>query len=128
MIISCFPKGAFSDLRATNVLNDNSWETISKVAAAGKAQNYWAVGDTKEVIINGTVGVTTFNNLSVWAFIIGFNHNSSIEGNNSIHFQIGKNAQTNGKNICFTDAKYNTAVTSAGYFNMNYSASNVGGW
>lgn len=116
------------NIKATEILNDNSWEIISAVAAEGQALNYWAVGDTKQIIINGKVGKTTFDNLSIWAFIIGFNHNSDIEGNNTIHFQIGKTAQTGGTDICLIDSNYNSASSSAGYFNMNYSRENSGGW
>lgn len=109
-------------------LNDCTWEDISKITALGKASEYFSVGDAKQITINGKVGNTTFSNLSIWAFIIGFDHNSSIEGNNTIHFQIGKSGQINGTNLCIADSKVTTASTSAGYFNMNYSNSASGGW
>lgn len=110
-------------------LNNNPWTLISVISSTGLAANYWAVGDTKEITINGTVGLTTFDNLSIWAFILGFNHNPTYEGESSIHFQIGKSAQTSGKNLCLIDSKYGSSVSStAGYFNMNYSSSNSGGW
>ena len=109
-------------------LNDVSWEDISAISQSGQAANYFSVGNAKEIIINGTVGNTTFSNLSVWAFILGFDHNSSVEGTGRIHFQIGKTAQTGGTDICLIDSKYNSSSTSAGYFNMNYSNSNSGGW
>ena len=47
------------------VLNNNSWETISKISQAGLAAQYWNVGDTKDIVINGTVGDTTLTNLTV---------------------------------------------------------------
>ena len=111
-------------------LNNNDWDIIQRVSSKGIGANYWAVGDTKQVIINGTVGSTTFNNLSTWAFILGFDHNSDIEGSNTIHFQIGKTAQTSGTDICLSDSKYGSAVSSStiGYFNMNYTSSNKNGW
>lgn len=110
-------------------LNDIHWEDISMISQSGKAANYFSIGETKEIVINGQVGDTTFDNLSVWAFILGFDHNSDIEGNNTIHFQIGKTAQTNGTDICLIDSKYGLTVpTTAGYFNMNYSDSSSGGW
>lgn len=109
-------------------LNDISWEQISAIAAAGKAAEYFSVGDAKEIVINGTVGNTTFSNLSVWAFIIGINHNSSIEGNNTIHFQIGKNSNNSATNICLVDSYYNKSPNNAGYFTMNTSQTNSGGW
>lgn len=109
-------------------LNDYTWAEISEISSSGQASNYWAVGDTKQVTINGKVGSTTFSSLNVWAFILGFNHNSYREGTNKIHFQIGKTAQTGGTDICLIDSKYGSSSSSAGYFNMNYSNSNSGGW
>lgn len=109
-------------------LNDISWEDISAISQSGQAANYFSIGEAKEIIINGAVGNTTFDNLSVWAFILGFDHNSEIEGNNMIHFQIGKTAQTGGKDICLISRGYGNNVSVAGYFNMNHSLSNSGGW
>lgn len=107
------------------VLNNNSWETISKVSQMGLAAQYWAVGDTKTITINWKVGNTTFSNLSVGAFILGFNHNSSREGANRIHFQIGK---IGGKQIALVDSHYGSSGSSASYFQVNASNTNSGGW
>ena len=107
------------------VLNNNSWETISKVSQMGLAAQYWAVGDTKTITINGKVGNTTFSNLSVDAFILGFNHNSSREGANRIHFKIGK---ISGVHIALCDSNYGRSGASASYFQMNASMLNSGGW
>lgn len=109
----------------TTTLNDNSWATIREVSSAGKGANYWAVGDAKSIVINGKVGNTTFSNLSVNAFILGFNHNASREGNNLIHFQIGK-IGTTPVGLC--DSQYNNTTTSSGYFNWNTSNTNNGSW
>lgn len=109
-------------------LNDNSWKTISKVSDTSQGENYWAIGDTKEITINGMVGNTQISNLSVWAYIIGFDHNNEIEGKGQIHFLIGKTAQNQGMDICLVDSLYGSKSTSAGNFNMNYSSTNVGGW
>lgn len=106
-------------------LNNNSWETISKVSQMGLAAQYWAVGDTKTITINGAVGNTTFSNLSVDAFILGFNHNSSREGANRIHFKIGK---ISGVHIALCDSNYGSSGSSASYFQMNASNTNSGGW
>ena len=109
----------------TTSLNDNTWATIKEVSDAGQGENYWSVGDTKRITINGKVGNFTFSNLAIDAFIIGFNHNSSREGTNRIHFQIGK---INGKDVCLCDSQYGTGQSSNGYFNMNPNNSNSGGW
>lgn len=117
------------DFDVSKTLNDNTWDVVSQVSDLGIGANLWAVGDTKEITINGTVGNTTFSNLSTWVYILGFDHNSDIEGTGKIHFQIGKTAQTSGTSICLIDSKYNKSVSStAGYFNMNYSNSSSGGW
>ena len=107
------------------VLNNNDWATIRAVSDASQGANYWSVGDTKTITINGKVGNTTFSNLSVDAFILGFNHNSSREGANRIHFKIGK---IGGKQIALVDANYGSNVNGPGYFHMNTSNTNSGGW
>ena len=43
---------------------------------AGEGANFWSVGDTKPIVINGKVGNFTFSNLTINPFILGFNHNS----------------------------------------------------
>ena len=108
----------------TKVLNDNSWETIREVSSAGLGANYWAVGDTKSIVLNGAVVGYTFSNLTVNAFILGFNHNSAKEGANKIHFQIGKIGSTA---VALCDSQYNNYGSSAG-FRMNTSNINSGGW
>lgn len=40
-------------ISADPVLENNDWATISKVARAGKAEEFWKVGDKITVIING---------------------------------------------------------------------------
>ena len=112
---------------ADDVLNNNDWDTISEVSSAGEAANYWSVGDRKQVTLNGTVGSCSFSNFSTYAFIIGFNHNSSREGSNKIHFQLAKTALSGGADICFTDSSYNSSGSSAA-FRMNTSNTNSGGW
>ena len=109
----------------TSTLKDNSWETIGQVSAAGQGANYWSVGDTKAISINGTVAGYSFSSFSVDAFIIGFNHNSTKEGNNKIHWLIGK---VGGKLVGLCDNNYSSEVTSSNGFHMNTSQSNSGGW
>ena len=108
-------------------LNDCSWEDISKIAAAGLASQYWSVGATKTITINGKVGTLSLSNLSVDVFILGFDHNSSVEGSNRIHFQIGK---ISSKLIGLIDGGYNSYDTNGTkYFNMNHWGNyNYGGW
>lgn len=96
------------------VLNNNSWTTIQQISNLNLGESFWAIGDTKNITFSGTVVSTTFN-LDTWVYIIGFNHNSDIEGN-GIAFQCFKTAQTGGVDICLTS------------FYMNSSNTNSGGW
>ena len=113
---------------ASTTLNDNSWETIHAISDAGTGANYWSVGDCKAVTVNGTVGTQAVNG-TYYAYIIGFNHNSSKEGN-GITFGTFKTALSGGTDICLIDGKYNNASTNGTkYFNMNHRAdNNIGGW
>ena len=116
----------------STILNDNSWETIHGISDAGTGANYWSVGDRKAVTLNGTVGHLTLSNYTTYAFIIGFNHNASVEGANRIHFQFGKTALSGGTDVCFCDNQYGPdggwSSPGAGYFVMNASKTNSGGW
>ena len=107
----------------STTLNSNSWATIKAVSDAGQGDNYWDVGDTKTITINGTVQGFTFSNLSIAVFILGFNHNSNREGSNRIHFQIGK---ISNKLVGLCDNSYGSYVSSG--FCMNTSRTNSGGW
>lgn len=109
-------------------LNKNTWETIKDISDAGQGANYWSVGDRKAVTLNGTVGHLTLSNYTTYAFITGFNHNASLEGENCIHFQLAKTALSGGTDVCFCDSYYTSPVSTTGYFSMNSSATNSGGW
>lgn len=114
------------------VLNDNDWATIKKISDKGEGANYWSIGDRKALTLNGTVGHLTLSNYTTYAFIIGFNHNSSLEGSNRIHFQLAKTALSGGTDVCFCDNQYGPdgewSSPGAGYFVMNASNTNSGGW
>ena len=109
-------------------LNDNDWATIKGVADQSKGANYWAVGDTKEIAINGKLSDgLTLSNYSTWVYIIGFDHNKDVEGT-GIAFGGFKTAQANGTDICLCDSGYGTNKSSGQWFNMNNSQENYGGW
>lgn len=112
----------------SSTLNNNDWSVIKSVSDAGKGANYWSVGDRKAVTLNGTVGKLSLSNYATYAFIIGFDHNSSVEGANRIHFQLGKTALTGGTDVALCDSSYNSTVSATGYFSMNSSRTNNGGW
>ena len=110
------------------VLNDNEWAMIKQVADASQGPNYWAVGDRKSVILNGTVGygstARTFSNQTYWVYIIGFDHNEAKEGK-GIAFQGFKTAQTGGIDIAVTGTNY--SQSGSGMI-MNLTQTNSGGW
>ena len=109
----------------SSILNDNEWSIIKSVSDAGQGENYWSIGDCKEVTLNGTVGDLMLSNVTTYVFIIGFNHNSSVEGTNRIHFQLGKTALSGGTDVALCDIYYNGA---GGGFCMNSSKTSRGGW
>lgn len=112
----------------SSTLNNNEWSVIKSVSDAGQGENYWSIGDRKAVTLNGTVGNLSLSNVTTYAFIIGFNHNASVEGTNRIHFQLAKTALSGGTDVCLCDSSYNSAVSTTGYFSMNSSQTNSGGW
>ena len=112
----------------SSTLNNNEWSVIKSVSDAGQGANYWSIGDRKAVTLNGTVGKLSLSNVTTYAFIIGFNHNASVEGTNRIHFQLAKTALTGGTDVCLCDSSYNSYVSTTGYFSMNSSRTNSGGW
>lgn len=112
----------------SSTLNDNDWSVIQSVSDAGKGASYWSIGDRKAITLNGTVGALTLSSVTTYAFIIGFNHNSSAEGTNRIHFQLAKTALSGGTDVALCDSSYNSQVSTTGYFSMNSSATNSGGW
>lgn len=114
------------------ILENNSWADISEVAQAGEGGNYWSVGDTKSVLLSGTVGTLSINT-TLYAYIIGINHRSV----NGITFQGFKTAQNDGTSVALVDGHYGSnSSTGALWFNLNHwgnaSASpyntNYGGW
>ena len=104
----------------SSTLNDNEWSTIKSVSDAGQGANYWSIGDCKEITLNGTVGALTLSNYTTYVFIIGFNHNASVEGTNRIHFQLAKTALSGGTDVALYDESAD--------FKMNISDTNSGGW
>lgn len=110
------------------VLNDATWEQIRDVADASTGQNYWAVGDTKQITINGKLSDgLTLSNYSTWVYIIGFDHNSTVEGT-GIAFQGFKAGQTGGTDIALVDSGYDSHKSSGQWLNINNSTKNTGGW
>lgn len=126
----------------TSIFNDNSWATISQISKAGKASQYWAVGDGKKVVpkekdipfINFLWG-----NKEAYVFIIGINHNADLEGANLIHLGCFRNTLENTNYtqhfslIQNANSMYGAQSEYTKDFIMGYTvnqggAENVGGW
>ena len=84
----------------TGSLANCSWDVISKVSKSGKASNYFSVGDTKNITVNGE---------AITVEIVGFNHDNLTGG--------GKAGITFGMKHLMRDAR-----------RMNASNTNLGGW
>lgn len=116
------------DIKISQVLDENSWSAIKLVSSLGAGQNLWAVGDCKQITMNGKVSDgLTLTNYTAWVYIIGFNHNAEREGK-GITFQGFKTAQTGGTDVCLADSGYGSSKTSGTWFNMNNAQTNAGGW
>lgn len=110
-------------------LEDLTWEQIRDISDAGVAADYFSVGDTKAITVRGTVGTLSVN-ATYYVYIIGIDHNESIEGR-GITFGTFKTAASGGVDVALTDSKYGNTDYSSGakYFNMNHwVAYNYGGW
>ena len=124
----------------SNVLNDNSWATISQVAQAGEGELYWDVGDVKMIELNGKIGdYFTANHLQLGVFILDFNHPENGVAENNIIFGGFKTTLSGGKDVALCDSYYTSSSTDGSiYFNMSHRTTatsgnarygyNYGGW
>ena len=113
-------------------LEEYSWSDIQAIGVAGTGSNYFDIGDTKTVKLNGKIGAgVTLSNYSCKVFIIHFNYRNS----NGIYFQGFKTLD--GIDIALTDSEYNARGISDGskFFNLNHWGqdsdpynTNYGGW
>lgn len=78
--------------------------------------------------MNGTIGTLAINQ-TYYVYIMGFNHNSELEGT-GITFGSFKTTLSGGADICLIDNYYDDkSVNGTKFFNMNHSInSNSGGW
>lgn len=102
-------------------------DDISKVIDEGIPDEIWHIGDKVPIRINGDIGGVKFDNAWFYAYIIGFDHNMSLEGGEkTIHFQFAKLTK-NDKEISFTDKKYGKSSV-GNSFCMNTTDTASGGW
>ena len=114
----------------TKKFNNYTWAEIREASDNGTASSLWAVGDAKQITINGTIGKKSYSNYKPWVYILGFNHNAEKEGDNRIHFGCFRSSETYSatNSIALDDSKYELNVDSTGYFSMNSTDTNSGGW
>ena len=99
-----------ANLYATHLdLEETSWAQISAISSEGNAANYFSVGDTKSVKLNGTVGYLSVN-ATYYVYIIGINHNAELEGN-GIHFGCFKTET--GVDIALVDSYYGYSASTS---------------
>lgn len=102
---------------------------IPAITKAGIASSVWAIGDTRAVKLNGTVGAYNFSNETVYMFIAAFDHNSSVEMNGAHHMicSFAKSKLVDGKDIAFVDSQYKKD-TQDPCFHMKSTHTNSEGW
>lgn len=96
----CFLCGQSNFKTNSQSLEITPWEIISKVSELGLAEQYWQVGDEKNITVNGE---------TLTLVIVGFNHDDLTSG--------GKAGITFGlKNLMATSRKMNATATNIGGF------------
>lgn len=116
-----------------NTLNDTSWATISQIAQTGCGNAFWDIGDAKAVALNGQMGGSsagiTFSDLTLYVFILDFNHPEYNTVDNNIIFGGFKSALTNGVELCLYPTTTGSKTDGTLCFNMNHWGNyNYGGW
>lgn len=122
MIINLFSLESFK-LPYSKTLSKNTPAQIQMAIRDGVAANLWSVGDVTCAIhinSNSTYAIPEINGLC--AFIIGFDHNSSLEGS-GVTFQFGKFPSSE-----YTLGLNGSSSNSVTIFKMNSTATNIGGW
>ena len=115
--------------KVSGPFNSNSWDDIKAAVNAGTAASYWKGGDRKEVVLNGTVGNKSFSNTTTYCYILGFDHNKSVEsgGAHALHIGFGASALSGGAYIAYCDDSYLYQGPASGFM-MNTNYINTGGW
>lgn len=121
-------------------LNEYTWDEISQIAQAGVGEDYFDIGDCKEITLNGKIGdYLTLSNQKLCVFILDFNHPENGVADNNIIFGGFKTALSGGVDVALCDSKYDSASMDGSVcFNMNHKTTatsgdaqhgyNYGGW
>lgn len=106
-------------------LEETSWDKIKQIAETGIGSQYWAVGDTKTITIEGKIGDVTLSRSNYKVFVIGFNHNSV----NGIYFQCFMNNSNGNKVVAIYDGTATEYTDGRKVYNFNHwGDSSYGGW
>lgn len=118
--MDCYAMYEYVDL-----LNHLPWSEISSMSNDGTAENYFAVGDTKTIHVEGTVGILDVND-DFKAYILGFDHNKELEGGG---ITFGTFKDSNGRNVCLVDSDYGGFASGEKTFSIDHiNGNNHGGW
>lgn len=110
-------------------LNDNDWATISYASDNNLGESLWSVGDAKYTKVNGAIGNgLNLSNEGFWVYILGFNHNSTLEGTGITFGWYRTASTTSSLNGALIDSNYDNNMTTGTWFNMNNFTTNSGGW
>lgn len=114
---------------ASFILNNNSWEKIREISDAGIAKNVWSVGDCKAIHLSGTMGTVELDT-TLWAYILGFDHNKDLEGSGIQFGGFKADVGANGVDVCLVDNLYSSQCMNAvKYFSLNHwGGGSKGGW
>lgn len=106
---------------AIKALNDCTWAEISQISSSGQAANTFSVGDQKTITFTGNGNFADRMRLTgnIDVFILGINHNASYEGNNLIHFCMGK---SDGQLAALFNAAHSDDIFSNGTQNNSENA------
>lgn len=120
---SCYAQYAYSGTI------QQTWAEISEISAAGTGADYFSVGDCKDITLSGTMGTLALDG-TYFVYILGFNHNSEVEGTGIQFGGFKFEAGAGGKDICLIDSGYNSYFSDGTkYFNQNHwGNNNYGGW
>ncbi len=92
-----------SGFPAKNTLENTAWKDIALVAAAGRAAEYWAVGDKKTIAFSSAV----FGSLAIEVKILGFDYDDLADGSGKAPISFGmvdSFAQRKAMNATMTNA------------------------
>ena len=106
---------------AIKALNDCTWAEISQISSSGQAANTFSVGDQKTITFTGNGNFADRMRLTgdIDVFIVGINHNASVEGSNLIHFCMGK---SDGQLCCLYNSQQGDDVFPNGTQNTSENA------